>query len=369
MSFIGIDLHSDCFTAAYIIVKDDKLDTKTISYRLDEKSLESFKSKLTKTDYVVVETSTNAFWFHDQVIGLVKACYVYNTNKARQEGNKTDKIDAGKLARKLAYFICMGGNEEDLPTVYVPDKEVRKLRSLFSSYTLYTKQMTQAKNRAHSILRENGIRIKKSEMEKKDFETILEEYKLPKIDELQIKSFLKSRRVLKELQEEIKDTILFLGSKLFGKEIEILLSIKGFSSFTAICLMSEVVDLKRFANSKKFCSYLRATPKVKASNKNIKNGKVNKTARSRVCTLLTQSVLHFVKDEGYIKNFYERVKVGKSAGKVRIAVIRKILASAFNMLKKNEIYYWVDKEAYERKLREYRGGLEKISNKKLKIVA
>ena len=122
-------------------------------------------------------------------------------------------------------------------------------------------------------------------------------------------------------QKEIKDMVILKGSNLFGKEIELLLSIKGFSSFTAIVLMSDVADLNRFSSVKKFCSYLRTAPKTRSSNEKTHVGAANRKSRSMTCTILTQSVIHFGTIDPHISEFYGRVRVGKSAGKARIAVI------------------------------------------------
>ena len=65
--------------------------------------------------------------------------------------------------------------------------------------------------------------------------------------------------------------------------------------------------------------------------------------------------------EPHISAFHQRMKVGKSAGKVRIAVLRKVLVSAYNMLKRNETCYWINKDLYTRKLKEYHKDLARIA--------
>ena len=51
-------------------------------------------------------------------------------NKFKNGNNKTDKIDAKKLVKRLAYYVIAHGDDNDLPLVYVPPKEVRELRGL-----------------------------------------------------------------------------------------------------------------------------------------------------------------------------------------------------------------------------------------------
>ena len=70
------------------------------------------------------------------------------------------------------------------------------------------------------------------------------------------------------------------------------------------------------------------------------------------CTLLTQSVNHLSKASVHLEEFKERIKTGKRPCTVRMAVIRKILFSAYHMLKRDQLFHWVDNNSYERKLKE-----------------
>jgi transposase len=127
------------------------------TYTFESDRFQRFLESLHNDDYVLIENTSNAFWFYDQIKDCVKACYVYDTNELRTDGNKTDKIDAEKLAKKLGYYITMGCEEKDFPTVYVPEEAVRELRGLLTTYRFYSKMKTQIKNRIYSILIQNGI--------------------------------------------------------------------------------------------------------------------------------------------------------------------------------------------------------------------
>ena len=148
--FHGIDLHSDSFVDAQMLSDGT---VRTNKHYLDPESFQKFKDCLSKEDYVLVEACTNAFWFYDQIVNLVKECFILDTNKFMTGINKTDKIDAKKLVKRLAYYVTTNGDNNDLPLVYVPAREVRELRALFSTYQLNKKTMTQFKNRIYSILK------------------------------------------------------------------------------------------------------------------------------------------------------------------------------------------------------------------------
>jgi len=59
--------------------------------------------------------------------------------------------------------------------------------------------------------------------------------------------------------------------------------------------------------------------------------------------------------------FYQRVRVGKSAGKSCVARIRKVLVSAYHMLRKDEAYYWVEEELYSKKLQSFQRELATLA--------
>lgn len=161
MSCIAIDLHSDCFTKAIRRNVDGKSVKLVKKYFLNKKSLLEFTNTLSKNDYVAIEATTNAFWFHDIISPYAKDVIILDTNKINFKGNKTDNNDAKKLLDILEYFVSVKGVNE-IPRVFVPNIHVRELRELFTSYKLQKKIITQLKNRIHSILKQHGHIIQRA---------------------------------------------------------------------------------------------------------------------------------------------------------------------------------------------------------------
>ena len=144
MSCIAIDLHTDCFTSAKRKDAEGKSVKQVKKYYLLEESLRKFTDTLSKDDYVAIESTTNAFWFHDKILPFVKKVIVIDTNKVNFKGNKTDSNDAKKLLDTLEYFVFVKGVSE-IPQVYVPNVQIRELRELFATYKLQKKIITQLK--------------------------------------------------------------------------------------------------------------------------------------------------------------------------------------------------------------------------------
>jgi transposase len=297
----------------------------------------------------------------------VKECYVIDPWKFLTISNankKTDKIDAVKLARKLKYYILCERSGDEFPTVYIPTKEVRELRSLFTTYDLYKREATAYRNRISSLFREHGICIKGNKdidnIDQKFLNSFSGRHKLPETVKSQILILQTTLKQLNEVKEKVKQEILSCG-RIFIKEINLLTSIKGISPFTAIAIMSEIGEIGRFKGPKQFCSYLRAGQKIDSSNLKKKVGSICKRSRKLVMTLLMQSINHFRDSSRKMNAFYDRKICGKSAGKVRVAIARKILVIIYYMLTRNMEYYYRDKNNQQNKINDYERFLKKIA--------
>jgi transposase len=352
--FYGIDLAREKFKGAVVSATSD--ETTMITCALSKESLKVFMNRLTVEDYVVVEATTNAFWFVEQIRDHVKECFVVDPMKfsiISQSKKKTDSIDAIKLAKKLKYYVLFDQSKDEFPTIFIPSHTIQEIRSLFTTYETIKKEKNITKNRIRSLLTQNGFfgQQKKDLSYNKTREEILA---LPISECLRTQLEVLFSILTNQLDamETIKSTILCKGI-VFQKEVALLTSIRGISPFVAIAIMADVVDVDRFCNAKHFCSYLRATPRVDASGMSTKIGHVNKHSRHLSMSMLVECINHFRVSSSCIENFYLRKSKGKSKGKVRVAIVRKMLVIIYNMLTKQELYYYRDSQNHERKLKEF----------------
>ena len=347
MELIGVDLHSDSF----YVVRTRSTTTGVIRtekrYALCEGGLDSFVQTLSKADYLLVEATTNAFWFRDRVRPFVRECFILNVNAVKFAGNKTDRIDARRLLDLLSYYVHVRGIAE-MPTVYVPRPEVRQLRSLLSTYHLCRKIENQLKNRIHSLLKQAGVVIaKQSLLTAAAWERVRRA--LHEDLALHVQLLFAQLQEAKKTTASVRDAIVSLGAQTFPEEIKLLLTIPGFGVLTAVVLLADIDTVSRFRSAKKFCAYLRTAPRIKESNSTTHLGRVSKQSRSMTCSILTQSVIHFKKAGPHFAAFYERIRTGKSSGKARVALIRKMLVAAYFMLKRRQMFSWADPGLQERK--------------------
>ncbi len=360
--FYGVDPGDENFKAACF--DNTGIVPKRMSCSLLPEYFGKFKRIVTKEDYVAVESTTNAFWFIDQIKDLVKECYIINTWKFStiyRTNKKTDKIDAEKIAARLKYYILFNPSDVEFPLVYMPAKEVREVRSLFTVYDIYKRQKNMNKNMIRSLLKQNGIfGFKKANLSYQNVQKNLTSAKMSDTVRAEIESLLSIINFLENKMEETKKQIMIAG-KMFQKEIDLLVSIMGISIFMAIGIMADVVDINRFKNVKHFCSYLRAAPGIDASGNTVKIGHLNKQSRYLTMTLMVESINHFRKSSRKMDLFYLKKSKGKTKGKARVALVRKVLVAIYWMLKNGEYYRYIDQENHKTKMNEYERILKKAA--------
>ena len=97
------------------------------------------------------EEGTSAAWLHDLLKAHVSWLVVCDPRKAAllKEGNKSDRIDARKLAELL--------RTNQLKPVYHGEHGIRTLKELGRSYLTVSKEITRTMNRIKSLYRSRTI--------------------------------------------------------------------------------------------------------------------------------------------------------------------------------------------------------------------
>jgi len=359
MKFVGIDLHTNRFTCCYL--NDNSKEKQTETFDLNENGLKSFYSTINKDTYILVEATINTFAFVSLFKDLVKEVIVANTYQLKSvgvPGKKTDKLDAAKLAEKLKSQVI--SEVEQIVPVVIPPKEIRDLRALFSTYRILRKEIGQTKNRIHSLLKENLYPFTKEyifgKKTRKEIRGISKDYLLS----FQINLLMDGLEQLEKTFEKLVVEIMKAGAQ-FMHLIEILTSMTGISVITAIAIIADVIEVSRFRNSKHFASYLRSSPRVESSNNNTIIKSTTKAGRKLSITLLSQSLNHFRDNNKILTQFYERAKIGKKKGVVRMALCRKVITQVYQMLKKQEHHYFCNQVLHKKKMTEYKQFLKEES--------
>jgi len=355
MTFLGIDLHTNCFTCCYLDSKNG--DKRIQTFKLDSSGLQLFYNSLNRRTHVLVEATINTFAFVELFQNLVASVIIANTYKLKiisVTDKKTDKVDAEKLARVLKMQILSG--ELQVSPVLIPPKLVKDLRALFSTYILIRKEITATKNRIHSLLKQNLFPYTKEYIFGKKTRPVIKAISPDPVLTTQLYLLFDLLEGLEKKAEEFTDQILIAAAP-FIREIDILTSMKGISVFSAAAVMSDIVSVDRFPNAKHFTSYLRSAPRVESSNDKVVIKSTNKAGRKMSIVLLSQSLNHFRDANPKLSDWHDRLATYKKKGIVRMGLCRRVFAEMYQMLKKKEYHYYRDSKNHEKKMTEYRAFL------------
>lgn len=336
--FVGIDVHKNKWV---VTVRFNKMELQTFAMEPKPKTLvnhlqNNYPGGIYKSVY---EAGFSGFWAHRELVNrgvdncVINAADVPTTNK--EKVTKTDKVDSRKLARELENY--------NLNAIYIPEIDKQQLRSLSRLRFAMTRNSTRLKNRIKSHLCYNGIELPPNcELQhwSRNFIRYLENIsknKCPNSDYLQISiDELKFQRknilkVIRELRQYIKE---YKQHEVFS----LLLTIPGIGPITAITLISEIIDMKRFKKLDNLCSFVGIVPSCNSSGEKESIGKlVNRRNKYLRHLLIEASWIAVRKDPILLETFTKlcrRMKKSKA-----IVVISKKLLNRIRFVWKNNKPY------------------------------
>ncbi len=324
--YIGIDLHRNQFTCC---IRLESGRSYLSIWKLED--LPRFLKKLRPSDEIALEITGNTRLFYDAVAPHVARVVVVDTNQFRVISRSVKKTDA-RDAEMLALYL----SKELLPEVRMKDKQHGQLASLTQTRDTLVKLRTALKNKVNNILSARGINLPKEALgsEKK----LKEVLSLPfdEVVQIELRVIVEQIRSLNKSIAELEKTIAEEGSKLEGHKS--LTSIKGIGKITSAILLSVIGDVNDFPDESRLASYFGIVPRVANSNETERSGRIHKRGTKLGRTALVQSALIAANYSPYLKNFYERVKTRRGAGKAIIALARKFLGIIYRTLKNKWIF-------------------------------
>ena len=147
--YVGLDVHRDTISAAVLNESGRMIQQSILATRAA--AILDFIGGMRGTLHVTFEEGTHSAWLYDLLQRRVARLVVCNPrmNSLLKSGNKSDAIDARKLAELLR------GNQ--LHSVYHGEHGVRTLKELGRSYQTLTKDITRVMSRIKALYRSWAI--------------------------------------------------------------------------------------------------------------------------------------------------------------------------------------------------------------------
>ncbi len=275
---------------------------------------------------LMYEAGFSGFGLHDQLTQDGVKCIVTPAHTVTQEKNskvKTDKIDAKRLAKNL--------ENRDFKACFIPPQKQREDRQISRTLDQIQRKIISIKNQIRRALECHGIDylFKPGAWTTKDYR-LLEE-KLPTLSlsaPLQF-SLTLQLNLLGQLRKHKLDLVKYLRrlakSDEYKKEVDILKSAPGIGLITAIRLLLELIDVKRFESEKKFSSFLGLTPGEHSSGEMIHKGHITEQGNRLVRSSLIEAAwIAIRKDSALLGKFNAVWSHSGSKKKAIVATARKM---------------------------------------------
>ncbi len=352
MVYVGVDQHSTQITVHLIREGMNGIERQNRRYPLD--SIDRFLDDLNADAAVCVEAGSGAFFFAGLVRATGARVFVVNPMDMRLIWGgvkKTDRVDARKLANALKRHLENDDKDDHFPEVFVPDEKTQELRVLVTHYQYLTTSRNRIRNRIFAVCRQRMIQISRQDLMTSPDE-VFANPSFRDSDRFMIRQLLREYELIDADFEATRDRITALGVIRYSQEVQVLMTIHGISVFGSVCIMSDIVDIRRFRTRRHLVSYLRAAPRVDSSNERTHIGGINKRGRRLTFTLLLEASHHLVDGNPLLDRFVAR-SLGKSRKKIRVAVVGRTIGTIFYMLKNGEASRFPRESSFRRKKRDF----------------
>ena len=277
--WVGIDLHR---RRSQIAIIDDHGEL-TLSRRIVN-DRETFRELLgdPEATHVALEATYGWEWLAEllEEAGYdVHLAHPLRTHAIAAARVKTDAVDAKTLAHLLRTGL--------LPEAYIAPPELRDLRELLRHRAVLTRMRTAVKNRVHALLARQGILPEHTDLFGKGGQQFLATLKLPDGSRRRLDSLL---ALISDFDREITATTSEIDARARADErVGVLCQIRGVGRYTAMLVIAEVGDVKRFPTARHLCAWAGLAPTVRSSDGKARLGHISRQGSPALRWALTEA--------------------------------------------------------------------------------
>jgi len=257
--YLALDIHKH-----YSVVAGVNFEGQVVlePVRIEHADLENWLAKhIQPTDYVVIESTTNAWHIYDLLEPLAEKVLVANPIKMKQIAQarvKTDIRDTLILARMLAANM--------IPEVWVPPVHVRNLRYLLSQRRQLVGMHTQTVNRMHSMAHRHHLSHPRGKRFNEKNTRWQQDDELSDSEKFQLELDMSTKEHLAEQRDKVTKKLARMSQqKPWAESMMYLMQLPGFGVITGMTVLGAIGDITRFKDFKKLSSYSGLIPGVEQS--------------------------------------------------------------------------------------------------------
>lgn len=286
--YVGLDVHKESISVA-VAANDEEEVRFLVTIPNHFTALESLIRKITSTGAIpcfVYEAGPGGYTIYRCIRELGHVCIVTAPSLIpRKPGDKikTDRRDAMMLAR-----LYRAG---ELTGIYVPEPDDEAMRDLFRARCVAKQAGKEARQNLLSFLLRNGIQYSGTRYWTKMHWNWLHALSLSHpVQQLTLQEYidaiLQCQVRVARIEDMLRQSVTGWRHEGLVKRLQVL---RGVSFLTAVGLVSELGDLRRFPSARHLMAYAGLVPSESSSGQKIRRGGITKTGSSHVRWLLVES--------------------------------------------------------------------------------
>lgn len=344
MLYVGIDLHKRSVTVCVRNEQGDIVLRRQVgtSWAEMDRFLEALQERARPDGgyQAVLEVCG----FHDWLLrrlgrwGCSKAYVVAAPPRVR---NKTDRRDAAKLSDLLwinRERIAGGSRLIELHVVYQPTESEEYARHLTHLRLRLGQQQTSVKNQIQRIILRHNLA---QESPTKGLFTVralawLEQLDLPELDRFELDGLLDHLRLYRRQIETVDKRIRQTATQ--NAAIPLIRTLPKLGAYTALALWAHIGPIGRFPTARSLAHYFGITPGCRNSGPTERPGGITKAGHPLARFLLAQYVIHLLRGDPGLREWYRKIKRRRGSKIARVAVMRRVCEALWHMLTQQEPY-------------------------------
>ncbi|MFI5312075.1 MAG: IS110 family transposase [Gemmatimonadales bacterium] len=259
-----------------------------------------------------------AWWLQEQQIA-VTVIAPSRVERAPGLGVKTDRMDAGKLARKL--------EKGELKGIYIPPRPVHAQRQLGRTYGQYVRERQRAQIRIRSLLQEQGRLGPEPSAGWSAYRTWVAAQELPAPVRACVQAHEQVRALADRQAHGLRRELMQLArSATYRPLVQALCGQAGVGPLSAIRLVLELGSIDRFASGAALAHYLGLTPSQYSSGELDHRGHILKCGPGALRGLLLQCAWAAVRPgrDAALRAVFERIAPRRGRKRAIVAVARRL---------------------------------------------
>ena len=348
MLYVGIDQHAKQITV--VVRNSDGEDVLRRQVSTRPEKIEEFFEQLLSMDtgfMAIIESCGFNDWLIEELRNR-NCSEIVLIHPERPSKKKTDRRDARKLCDLLwlnRQRLAGGQPVHGLRRIYIATQDEKDDRQITALRHGLGRRRTRVVNKIQRILHRHNLMW---QYPTKTFQTRagrkwLEELSLPEMDHFEVDLLLQEWDAIEQQIQRVDAKIQERASRSRLDQVlnstQILMTAPGVSHYMGLGLSSRIGPIERFPRPRSLANYFGLTPSSRNSGEaKDRLGSITKEGSKLARFFLGQLVMHVLKRDPRMREWYRRIKLRRGSKIARVAVMRRITTIFWHMLTHEEGY-------------------------------